>query len=99
MFHALLCLEMIRDDLQYKTRHHTNDEITIRSAGNGESDHDRQGHVNHCLAYIAQVSYSQMGFEYQSPILSLFGHSKSEVHSFKLQYLFSIHKVECCLLS
>ena len=58
MFHALHCLEMIRDEVDDRTRHQMHDAMLGRSAGYREHDHHREDHVHHCLAYIAQVSCS-----------------------------------------
>lgn len=72
IFHALHCLEMIRDELDDRTRDQTRDAILGRSAGNREHDHQREDHVHHCLAYIAQVSCLQLDFDHQIPAPSFF---------------------------
>lgn len=59
MFHALHCLEMIRDHFEDKASHQMSD-ISGRSADNGEHDHEKETHVQHCFAYIAQVCYSHL---------------------------------------
>ena len=59
MFHALHCLEMMRDGLEDKSSLRTH-EMLGESAGNAEPDHHRGDHVRHCFAYIAQVRYSHL---------------------------------------
>ncbi|CAF9919343.1 MAG: hypothetical protein ALECFALPRED_001130 [Alectoria fallacina] len=54
MFHALHCLEMIRDGLADKSSLRTHGMLG-KSAGNAEPDHHKGDHVRHCFAYIAQV--------------------------------------------
>lgn len=95
MFHALHCLEMIRDGLADKSSLRTHGMLG-KSAGNAEPDHHKGDHVRHCFAYIAQVRYSPFGGlglkELSTPLY--FRRRQINWHSFSSKKLLPVNQIE-----
>ena len=97
MFHALHCLNTVRDDLEDKTSHQTR-ERSGRSASRGEPDRRRGDYVQHRFAYIAKVSYSQLDFDYRVSNPRALGVENSDGIPLERKKVLPVNLIECFLL-
>lgn len=95
MFHALHCLEMIRDHFEDGASHHTS-AIFVRPVDNEEGNYHNEAHVQHCFAYIAQVCYSHSNPRVQRPpVLVLWTYTISV----RFKDFLPVNQIECSLFS